>query len=86
MTYGKIKMVNDFSCDIKEISSINLRTHDGSVCMLVGVRHILSISKNLISVSLLDSKSFKYSRGDEILSVYRSLDVILIDFIHGTFY
>uniref|UniRef100_A0A0D2ZZI1 Retrovirus-related Pol polyprotein from transposon TNT 1-94-like beta-barrel domain-containing protein n=1 Tax=Brassica oleracea var. oleracea TaxID=109376 RepID=A0A0D2ZZI1_BRAOL len=32
VTDGKIKMPNDFACDIAGISSIKLRTHDDRVC------------------------------------------------------
>ena len=86
VTDGKIKMANDFACDIAGIGSIKLRTHDDRVCTLTGVRHVPSMSKNLISVSLLDSRGFKYSGGDGVLSVYRGSDVILRGFIHGTLY
>ena len=86
VTDGKIKMANDFACDIAGIGSIKLRTHDDRVCTLTGVRHVPSMSKNLISVSLLDSRGFKYSGGDGVLSVYRGSNVILRGFIHGTLY
>ena len=38
-------------------------------CTLTGVRHVPSMYKNLISVSFLDSRGFKYSGGDGVLSV-----------------
>ena len=49
---GKIKMANDFVCNVAGISSIKLKAHGGRVCTLTGVRHVPSMSKNLISVSL----------------------------------
>jgi hypothetical protein len=43
--------------------------HDGIVRTLADVRHIPSISKNLISLSTLDGKWYKYSGGDGVLKV-----------------
>ena len=48
VTDGKIKMANNFACDIAGIGSIKLMTHGGRVCTLTGVRHVPSMSKNLI--------------------------------------
>lgn len=81
---NKIKMANDFACKIVGIGSIKLRTHDGRFCTLNKVRHVPSMTKNLISVSLLDSRGFKYSGGDGVLNVYRGSDVILKGFMNGT--
>ena len=83
---NKIKMANDFACKIVGIGSIKLRTHDGRFCTLNKVRHVPSMTKNLISVSLLDSRGFKYSGGDGVLNVYRGSDVILKGFMNGTLY
>ena len=41
--------------------------HDGIVRTLTDVMHILDMSKNLISLSTLDGKGYKYSSGDGIL-------------------
>lgn len=83
---GNIKMTNDFICKIVGIGSIKLKTHDGRFFTLNEVMRVLSMTKNLISMSLLDSKGFKYSAGDGALNVYRGLDVILKGFMHGTLY
>ena len=83
---GKIKMANDFFCKIAGIGSIKLRTHDGRFCTLNEVRHVPSMTKNLISMSLLDSRGFKYSGGDGVLNVCKGSDVILKGFMNGTLY
>ncbi|KAL9293531.1 putative RNA-directed DNA polymerase [Arabidopsis thaliana] len=44
------------------------------------------MEKNLISLSLLDSRGLKYSGGDGILQVYQGSDVILKGVISGTLY
>ena len=79
-------MANNFVCKIVGIGSIKLRTHDGRFCTLNKVRHVPSMTKNLISVSLLDRRGFKYSGGDGVLNVYRGSDVILEGFMNGTLY
>lgn len=83
---SNIKMENDFVCKIPGIGLIKLMRHDGRFCTLNEVRHVPSMTKNLISMSLLDSKGFKYSGGDGVLNVYRGSDVILKGFMHGTLY
>lgn len=44
------------------------------------------MSKNLISVSLLDSRGFKYSGDDGVLNIYKGSDVILKGFMNSTLY
>ena len=51
-------MANSSVCKVVGTSSIKIRTHDGSFCTLNEVRHIPLMTKNLISLSLLDSKGF----------------------------
>jgi len=74
---GCIKMTNSSVSQVAGIGSIQIRTHDGRFCTLNNVRHVPSMEKNLISLSLLDSRGLKYSGGDGILQVYQGSDVIL---------
>ena len=53
---GSISMANSSVCKVVRTGSIKIRTHDGSFCTLNEVRHVPLITKNLISLSLLDSK------------------------------
>ena len=55
---GSISMANSSVCKVVGTGSIKIRTHDGSFCTLNEVRHVPLMTKNLISLSLLDSKGF----------------------------
>ncbi|KAL1197963.1 Retrovirus-related Pol polyprotein from transposon TNT 1-94 [Cardamine amara subsp. amara] len=83
---GNIKMANSSVSKVAGIGSIKIRTHDGRFVTLNDVRHVPSMEKNLISVSLLDSRGFQYSGGDGVLKVYQGSDVILKGFMRGTLY
>ena len=49
-------MANSSVCKVVVTGSIKIRTHDGSFCTLNEVRHVPLMTKNLISLSFLDSK------------------------------
>lgn len=49
-------MANDFACKIAGIGSINLMTYDGKLYTLTEIRHVSLMSKNLISISLSESR------------------------------
>ncbi|KAG7594602.1 Zinc finger CCHC-type [Arabidopsis thaliana x Arabidopsis arenosa] len=66
---GCIKMANSSISQVAGIGSIHIRTHDGRFCTLNDVRHVPSMEKNLISLSLLDSSGLKYSGGDGVLQL-----------------
>jgi len=51
--------------------------HDGIVRTLADVRHIPSMSKNLISLSTLDAKGYKYSGGDGVLKVSKGSLIVM---------
>jgi len=52
-------------------------THDGKLCTLNEVRHVPHMTKNLISLSLLDNKGFGFKGEDEVILVYKGSSVIL---------
>ncbi|CAM8961497.1 unnamed protein product [Rhodiola kirilowii] len=57
---GNISIANSDVCKAVGIGSIRIRTYDGSFCTLNEVRHVPQMTKNLISLSLLDSKGFSF--------------------------
>ncbi|GAA0159882.1 hypothetical protein LIER_16562 [Lithospermum erythrorhizon] len=63
--------------DVVGIGSINLRTHDGKFYTLNDVRHVPHMTKNLISLSLLDTKGFSFKGECGVLHVYNGSKVIL---------
>ncbi|CAD6341186.1 unnamed protein product [Miscanthus lutarioriparius] len=63
---GSVRLGDDGPRDIVGIGSVQIKMHDGIVRTLTDVRHILYMSKNLISLSTLHSKGYKYSGGDGV--------------------
>ncbi|VFQ82663.1 unnamed protein product [Cuscuta campestris] len=67
-------------------SSIRLRTHDGTFCTLNKVRHVPQMTKNLISLTRLDSKGFSFEGKGGVMSVNKDSKVVLKGIKHGTLY
>ena len=63
---GSVRMCDDSSHQIIGTGSVQIIMHDGIIRTLTDVRHIPDMSKNLISLSTLDGKGYKYSGGDGV--------------------
>ncbi|CAL1410367.1 unnamed protein product [Linum trigynum] len=74
---GHVSMANGAICKIVGRGSVGMRTHDGFVRTLNNVRHIPKMTKNLVSLSLLDDKGFSFKGESGVLSVYKGSKVIL---------
>ncbi|VFQ59123.1 unnamed protein product [Cuscuta campestris] len=55
-------------------------------CTLNDVRHVLLLTKNLISLPRLDSKGFSFEGKGGVMSVYKDSKVVLKGIKHGTLY
>jgi len=66
-------MGDDSPCQIIGIGSIQIEMHDGIIKTLTAARHNLDMRKNLISLSTLVGKGYKYSSGDGVLKVSKAL-------------
>jgi hypothetical protein len=62
-------MRDDNPCDIVGIGSLQIEAHDGMTRTLKNVRYIPGMSRNLISLSTLDSEGFNYFGSDGVLKV-----------------
>jgi hypothetical protein len=51
--------------------------HNGIIRTLTDVRHISYMSKNLISLSTLDGKGYKYYGGDGVLKVSKGSLIVM---------
>lgn len=69
MPNGSVLMGDDSTCEIAAIDTIKIKMFDGTIRTLSDVRHIPSLKKNLISLSTLDNKGYKYSGRDVIVKV-----------------
>jgi hypothetical protein len=74
---GSVRMGDDSSHQIFGIGSVQIKMHDGIIRTLTYVRHILDMSKNLISLSTLDGKGYKYSGGDGVLKVSKGSLIVM---------
>ncbi|KAJ4703293.1 Retrovirus-related Pol polyprotein from transposon TNT 1-94 [Melia azedarach] len=68
------------------IGSIKIRTHDGKFCTLNNVRHVPLMTKNLISLSMLDNKDFSFQGEGGVLHVCKGSNVVLKGVKRGTLY
>jgi 5'-3' exoribonuclease 2 len=83
---------DDSPCDTVGIRFVQFKMHDGIFRTLTNVRHILDMSKNLISLSTLDDKGYKYSSEDGGLKVLECSLIIMkgelkssnLYLLHGT--
>ncbi|KAJ4728619.1 Retrovirus-related Pol polyprotein from transposon TNT 1-94 [Melia azedarach] len=83
---GNISMANSFVCKAVRIGSVKIRTHDGKFCTLNDVRHIPLMTKNLISLSMLDNKGFSFQGEGGVLHVCKGSNAILKGVKRGTLY
>ncbi|WVZ50367.1 hypothetical protein U9M48_001625 [Paspalum notatum var. saurae] len=74
---GSVRMGDDRPCQIVGIGSVEIKMHDGIVRTLTNVRHIPDMTKNLISLSTLDGKGYKYSGGDGVLKVSKGSLIVM---------
>ena len=64
-------------CKIEGIGSIRIKMFDGIIRTLTDVRYIPKMKRNLISMSALDAKGYKYSGGDSVLKVTKGSLVVM---------
>lgn len=83
---GSVSMTNRSVCNVIEIRSIRFRTHDGKFYTIKEVMHVTLLKKNLLSLSLLDSKGYSFKGEGEGLNVCKGSDVILRGVKQGNLY
>ncbi|RVW18024.1 hypothetical protein CK203_065337 [Vitis vinifera] len=66
---GIVLMGNNVSCKITGIGTVRIKMFDGFVRTLGDVGHIPDLKRNLILLSTLDSKKYKYTSECGILKV-----------------
>ena len=55
-----VLMGNNASCKLLGIGIVHIKMFDGVVCPLGDVKHVLDLKRNLISLSTIDAKGYKY--------------------------
>jgi hypothetical protein len=64
-------------CEVIGIGSVKIRAHYGMTRMLTDVNHVPTMYRNLISLSTLDNKGYKYFASSGVLKVSRGSLIIM---------
>lgn len=83
---GVVLMGNDQDCRTKGIGTIRLKMHDGAIRILEDVRYVPDLTKNLMSVGVLDSKSCRVTVEGGFLKVVRGAFVAMKGTRKGNLY
>ena len=74
---GTILMGNNASCKVAGIGIVRIKIFDGVVHTLGDVRHVLDLKRNLISLSTLDAKGYKYTGEGGVLKISKGALVVI---------
>jgi len=74
---GLVLMGNNAQCKVVGEGTIKIKTHDGIVRTLTGVRYVPELKQNLISLCTLESHGCRYSAEGEVLKVSKGALVLL---------
>ena len=74
---GAVLMVNNASCKAAGIRTVRIKIFDGVVHTLGDVRHVLDLKMNLISLSTLDTKGYKYTGEGGVLKISKRALVVM---------
>jgi hypothetical protein len=70
-------MGDNSPCTVVGMGTMQIKMFDGVVWTLTEVWHVPSMSRNLISLSTLDTKGYKYTAGDGIMKVTKGSLVVI---------
>ncbi|KAG8480706.1 hypothetical protein CXB51_025391 [Gossypium anomalum] len=74
---GVVLMGNNASCKIAGVGTIKVKMFDGVVRTLSDVRHVPELKRNLISLSTLDSKGYRYTAENGVLNICKGSIVVM---------
>ena len=74
---GVVLMGNNASCKIAGNRLVRIKMFDGVVKTLGDVRHVPDLKRNLILLSTLDSKGYKYTDESGVLKVSKGVLVVM---------
>ena len=77
MSKGIVLMGNDASYKTTGVGTVRIKMWDGIVRMLVDVKHVPYLKRNLILLSTLDSKGYKYTREGGALRVSKVALIVM---------
>eukprot|EP00253_Pinus_taeda_P031288 PITA_31288 len=74
---GVVYMGNDVTCNIVGIGSIQLQMFDGTTNMLIDVRHVPDLRRNLISLGALDTNGYKTVIEGGVMKIYGGILLVM---------
>ncbi|KAG8503721.1 hypothetical protein CXB51_001724 [Gossypium anomalum] len=74
---GVVLMGNNASCKIAGVGTIKVKMFDGVVRTFSDVRHVSELKRNLISLSTLDSKGYRYTAESGVLKISKGSLVVM---------
>ena len=74
---GSVRMGDDTSRPIVGIGSIQIKMYDGIVRTITDVRHVPGMKRNLLSLSTLDKKGYKFSGSNGVLKVSKGSLIVM---------
>ncbi|KAG8478794.1 hypothetical protein CXB51_028696 [Gossypium anomalum] len=74
---GVVLMGNNASCKIAGVGTIKVKMFDGVTRTLSDVRHVPELKRNLISLSTLDSKGYRYTAESGVLKISKGSLVVM---------
>ncbi|KAG8478679.1 hypothetical protein CXB51_028516 [Gossypium anomalum] len=74
---GVVLMRNNASCKIVGVGTIKVKMFDGVVRTLSGIRHVPELKRNLILLSTLDSKGYRYTAKSRVLNISKGSLVVM---------
>ena len=77
MHEGVVLMGNNASCKVAGIGIVHIRMFDGVVHTIGDVRHVPDLKRNLISLSTLNSKRYKYTGEGGVLKISKGALVVM---------
>lgn len=70
-------MENNTSCKVVGIGIVKIKIFDGDVRTLGDVRRVSDLKRNLISLSILDLKRYKFTSKGRVLKVIKNAHVAM---------
>ncbi|KAG8472574.1 hypothetical protein CXB51_034372 [Gossypium anomalum] len=74
---GVVLMGNNASCKIAGVGTIKVKIFDGVVRTLSDIRYVPELKRNLISLSTLDSKGYRYTAESGVLKISKGSLVVM---------
>ena len=83
---GSVLMGNNMTCSMVGIGSIKFKMWDGTIKILVKVRHIPDLTRNLFSLGMLEKKGYNYKSEGGVLRVMKGSLVVMKGLLQNGLY